>query len=114
METIHQQTTAGGPAIDDVYEILASTERRAVLDDLASTGGELAVSTLVERFSDREGTVGRDADRYHIRLLHQHLPKMAHVGIVHHDTDARRVTLTQTGYRTNAVRLQTADLIRGE
>lgn len=85
MSTIHQQATTGGPNIDEVFDILANGERRAILENLVRMDGELAVSCLIERFREREHAFKRDVDRYHIRLCHQHLPKMASAGIVYYD-----------------------------
>lgn len=112
MSTTHQDATTGGPYIDEIFETLSDGERRAILDDLVGTGGELAVACLIERFRDREHASSRDADRYHIRLRHQHLPKMASAGIVYYDDDTEHVVLTEVGYRTNEVRQRAVDLLQ--
>lgn len=47
MSTIHWGTTLEEPTIDDVYEILAHDERRAILAILTNGEGELGVRGLV-------------------------------------------------------------------
>lgn len=112
MGTIHRRTVRDGPTMDDVYGILAHGERRAILDHLESTDGELYVHALVERFSERSDVSERATHRYYIRLVHQHLPKMAEAGLVAYDPDNERVSITSIGARANAVRRRGAEVFR--
>lgn len=112
MSTIRQETMAEGPTMDEVYRILAHAERRALLGILASGPGELDVHELVERTREWRDTPDLDAKPYTIRLLHQHLPKMADAGLVAYDPDAGRVSITTDGVQANLVRRHGADVFR--
>ena len=112
MSTIHQGTMTEGPTMDDVYEILAHAERRAILDVLVDGSREHDVHGLAERIRERCDAIGLDAKQYTIRLIHQHLPKMAEAGLVAYDPDDGRVSITTDGVRANLVRRHGADVFR--
>ncbi len=112
MSTIHQETMAKGPTMDEVYEILAHAERRATLDVLVDGPEAHDVHGLAERIRERCDTYDLDAMQYTIRLIHQHLPKMAEAGLVAYDPDDGRVSITTDGVRANLVRRHGADVFR--
>lgn len=112
MSTIHWGTTVEEPTIDEVYEILAHDERRAILGVLASGEGELDVGGLVDRHREWDGASGADEQRYTIRLVHQHLPKMADAGLITYDPDVGYVSITDAGVRANLVRRHAEDVFR--
>lgn len=112
MSTQHWGTTVEEPTIDQVYETLAHDERRAILDMLASGDGELDLEGLVERARTWNGVSRQDEQRYTVRLVHQHLPKMTEAGLVVYDRDAGHVSITDAGVRANLVRRHATDVFR--
>lgn len=112
MSTTQWETTVEEPTIDQVYDVLAHDERRAILDMLASGEGELDLDELVDLATTWNGVSSLDEQHYTIRLVHQHLPKMANAGLVAYDLDAGHVSITDFGVRANLVRRHAADVFR--
>lgn len=92
--------------IDTLYSILADGERRTVVRMLAANDTPISVSELADRIAGHRGGGG-----FHVRLYHQHLPKMRKAGVVVHDWDADRVSLTQRGRRVDEIIERTARLL---
>jgi hypothetical protein len=109
-------TTPGEIAhADVVYSILADGERWAIVQDLAANGASGTISELVQQAAERnDGFSGRDEQAFRIRVHHKHLPKMADANVAEYDHDDERVALTATGKQVEAVRKQTAEVLRNE
>lgn len=112
MGTIHWGPTVEEPTMEQVYEILSHDERRVIVDILASGDGELDIWGLVDRARKQQGDSRLDEQRYTIRLVHQHLPKMADAGLISYDPDAGHISITDAGVRANLVRRHAADVFR--
>jgi predicted transcriptional regulator len=79
--------TPPGATPDRVLKALAHSDRRAVLNELATADGEtLTAETLAAR-------VEAIPD---VELYHRHLPKLADAGLVVFDSDTGRVEYTPT------------------
>lgn len=83
-------------SMDDVHEVLASQERRALLvalrrDDVPRELEMLSLS--LEGRSERTSEV----DRCCARLYHNHVPKLQSYGLVRYDRDCDVVELTDRG-----------------
>ncbi|SFR61644.1 DUF7344 domain-containing protein [Halogeometricum limi] len=75
---------------DDVYSALSSDLRRALLYELDGAGRPMTVDAVASRLSDRD--VG-DSDRLDVKaeIVHVHLPKLIHAGLVVHDPETDTV-----------------------
>ncbi|HZD42558.1 MAG TPA: hypothetical protein VE134_00730 [Methanomicrobiales archaeon] len=100
---------------DVVYSILADSERRAIVRNLAANGASGTISDLIQWVPEqRDAVTNEDEQALHIRLHHLHLPKMAEAGIIEYDHDDGRVSLTTRGEDVEAVRKQTANIFEDE
>jgi DNA-binding transcriptional ArsR family regulator len=83
--------------VDAIFKVLSHRRRRTILRCLDDDWQD--VSTLAGEVGTAEGTAcGRSAptaSRLHVQtsLEHQHLPKLAHAGLVRWDRESERVTL---------------------
>lgn len=95
---------ASPPTIDpdSLFDTLADTSRRRVLAALFDTRTR-SVNDLARTLADPDGQPGdrqpsessTDAvERYHLRLHHVHLPRLADAGLVSYDADQSVVELT--------------------
>jgi len=78
------------------HQLLASERRRIALNVLSEgltpvTLGEL-VSAVAKRDPDVDASDESHLKRVRISLHHNHLPKMADMGVIDYDTDSRQVT----------------------
>lgn len=89
---------------DELFAALAHRRRRSLLT-LLQVHGELDLDSLAGRIAadERAETVDAVPDgeitRVHVSLFHQHLPRLADIGLVDFDPDADRVSLSETGER---------------
>lgn len=86
----------GARELDAVLATLADHRRRTILEHLESHG-RVSLSTLAEELTQKS----EDSDRkgYQIGLYHNHLPKLAELGLVDFDHGDRTVELTDRGAR---------------
>ena len=97
-------TRGGGTAafFDELFAALAHRRRRSLLS-LLQAHGELDVGSLAGRVAADEraeaihAVPDEEVTRVQVSLFHQHLPKLDDIGLVDFDSDARRVTLSETG-----------------
>lgn len=75
---------------DDLYRLLASEERRIVLDTLEGTAS-VSLDTLATEVvaGKRDATTEMEAK---ISLVHQHLPMLADAGVLEFDRETDHVT----------------------
>jgi hypothetical protein len=79
-------TSAGGPSVDTVFELLAHERRRQLLFALLDTppDGSLRVA---------DGLLTRDGSGdWEIELRHRHLPKLADAGVLDWDQERGEVS----------------------
>jgi len=97
---------------ETVHTLLASEDRRTVLQYLARNGGAATVAELAQRLAEgAESIPGTGAGDARVRLHHVHLPKLADAGAVEYEMDAASVTLTTRGQQLDAVRKETATVL---
>lgn len=84
---------------EEVYTLLSSTRRRAVIQSLRQNGDGMFIRELSERIAETEieGQPVTRADRKSVYIsLHQsHLPLLDKRGIIEYDTQSKRVTLLE-------------------
>lgn len=91
---------AGGDRRDALFDALAHPRRRYVLHSLRGSEDPTPVATLAAELAARESTApapDRSADgpdRIATALVHTHLPKMAHAGLVSYDEAGQTVSAT--------------------
>lgn len=73
---------------DDLYSLLSSGRRRAILDELQSDE-PLSHGELADRLTEREGEdpTGQPRKRVYISLYQQHLPKLVDHNVLCGDED---------------------------
>lgn len=79
---------------DDLYRLLGSERRRAVLSSLADSDGPVAVDELVDDVAEGERPdpgPGSHRDRITTDLHHVHLPILADAGVIDYDPVAGTV-----------------------
>lgn len=88
---------AGTLTEDEVYTLLSSSRRRAVIQSLRQNGDGMSIRELSECIAETEmdGQPVARADRKSVYIaLHQsHLPLLDKRGIIEYDTQSKRVTL---------------------
>jgi hypothetical protein len=94
------EVVVGPERLDTLFSVLSHHRRRRLLLILSDATGEVPVDDLVDDLASREGTAsGRSApadrlERIRLSLEHQHLPKLAHAGLVEWDRDDDVVAAT--------------------
>lgn len=84
------QSTRQTLPTDEVFGLLAASERRRILQYLTTTNGSATIdelATAVERGDVGTTGPGSEHDRTRIELYHVHLPKLADAGLL--DLDER-------------------------
>ena len=80
---------------NEQYRLLSSERRREVLDILTERTFPLDLDELAVEVADQEELLDpsdeTDTERVAISLHHQHLPKMADVGLLQYDADSHRI-----------------------
>jgi predicted transcriptional regulator len=85
-------------SLDDAFDILADQQRRQLLIVLHQLETPERLSALARNLAADAGrSEAADAELLHIRLYHNHVPKLADAGIVSFDEDRRTVELTEQG-----------------
>ena len=79
--------------LDALFEALADAQRRRILAYLDATDDDVAAySDLIEHVADDSaGESTTDRDRIAVSLHHNHLPKLADVGVVEYDARSETV-----------------------
>ena len=77
---------------DAAYRILASGQRRRLLDELADTEPPVSLGELSERIRARSDSQTAPGDQIAVRLHHIHLPLLDSEDLVEYDAAAKRVT----------------------
>lgn len=76
----------------DRYEVLASEQRRITLDVLTARSHAIHLDELATQVAAREGPTDEGAvERVRITLHHQHLPKLADLGLVAYDRETHSI-----------------------
>ncbi|WP_158056681.1 DUF7344 domain-containing protein [Halorussus halophilus] len=85
-----------GNRIDDLFELLSDSHRRATIHLLARRERPIGVEQLAERIASQtwDDPSHEDVRRMHISLQHTHLPKLDDADVVECDFDAQRVEFT--------------------
>lgn len=79
---------------DDRYRVLASEERRIVLDTLEGEASTNLDELVAEVAASKSGTSTETQVR--ISLVHQHLPLLANAGVVTFDRETERITHSES------------------
>ena len=90
--------TGGSLSLDEVFGLLRSERRRAVLRHLDGTDGPVSLDDLVSCVEARHGDVGFEAgrrDEVAVSLHQVHLPRLERAGVVEYDAAAKTVRLCQ-------------------
>lgn len=89
----------GGDQQDELFNVLSHPRRRFTLQYLRTVETSLPVSELTTELGAWEDRrTGRsqsrdEQDTIEVSLVHNHLPKMDHAGVVEYDATRQRVTL---------------------
>jgi len=86
--------TPDDPAWPVVSALLARPSRRAILSVVADHDGRLSLTDLAAELRLRDDVQPGDDRRLQIALHHVDLPKLAAIGVIEYDPDARTVTPT--------------------
>ncbi|WP_436927678.1 DUF7344 domain-containing protein [Halosimplex amylolyticum] len=82
---------------DEYHELLSVERRRTTLDILAGSTAPVELEELATTVAARESDVRvpdeATTERVAINLHHNHLPKMANLGLIAYDPDSSRVEL---------------------
>ena len=88
---IEDEASGEGPSRSDVYAALGHDRRHRVLAVLVEVCTPIDVRALARHVAAREAEVSpqsvRDkrVERVHVSLYHNHLPKLADVGLIEYD-----------------------------
>lgn len=74
--------------VDDVFDALCATRRRAVIETPRTRSPPLDLDTVAEAVAERESARERDVRS---TLHHVHLPKLQHVGLLDYDTERKTI-----------------------
>ena len=89
-------------SVDDLFDVLSTARRRAVLAVLTGEHSSMDVESLARDVAARERDVApvtlseSIVEEVHVTLHHVHLPKLDDVGLVDYDPDDRSVTAVET------------------
>ena len=91
-----QATT--GLSEDDAFRLLADERRRVTVGALADLGSPLGLNELAREVADREtrgdGPSAETVQNVKLTLHHNHLPKLADVGVLEYFPDAQWLPAT--------------------
>lgn len=82
------------PTTTEIHRVLSSERRRITLRVLVNSEAPLALRELAVMVAEREAvedSVGEEIDRVAIELHHNHLPRIAGVGLVQYDAESNHV-----------------------
>ncbi|ELY54910.1 hypothetical protein C491_17474 [Natronococcus amylolyticus DSM 10524] len=82
----------------EAFEILADADRQHILYELVENDGVSTVSDLSQRIASCSDTAHETAFKHaKVSLVHNHLPRLEHYGVLEYDTRSGDVVLTDTG-----------------
>lgn len=82
---------------DRVHAVLASAERRQVLVELCRADTSVPLHELAGRLAGVDDPADEVLERAHVRLYHNHVPRLADAGYVEYDEEGDAVELTNRG-----------------
>ena len=105
----------------EVFALLADTDRQYVLMELLETDGRATVGTLADQLAarrrnhaDENHADELERDRAKLRLVHNHLPRLADHGVIEYDRERGIVALEDAAalepYLTDPTRRRTIPL----
>jgi hypothetical protein len=100
----------------DVFALLADTDRQYVLMELLETDGRVTVGILADQLAARRRNHADELerDRAELRLVHDHLPRLADHGVIEYDRERGIVVLADAAalepYLTDPTRRRTIPL----
>ena len=100
----------------EVFALLADTDRQSVLMDLLETDGRSTVGALADQLAARRRNQADELerDRAELRLVHNHLPRLADHGVIEYDRERGIVVLEDAAalepYLTDPTRRRTSPL----
>ncbi|NKE36532.1 hypothetical protein GWG54_12010 [Natronococcus sp. JC468] len=100
----------------EVFALLADTDRQHVLTELLENDGRATVGTLADQLAARRRNRAAefDRERAELRLVHDHLPRLADHGVIEYDRERGVVVLEDAAdlepYLTDPTRRRTIPL----
>lgn len=88
---------ARSETVDALFDCLASSRRRNVLEYVSENAGPVGVEDIVQHLSTRENATAGDeasadaAEEIAISLVHNHLPRLRDAGVLAVDREANTV-----------------------
>ena len=87
--------------LDEIVDAISHSTRRQVLEYLATSESEVTLDQLTGEIDQCHATTGPlqgpREERVKTQLYHVHIPKLAKNGLITHDRQCQRVTLTEDG-----------------
>ncbi|NKE37342.1 hypothetical protein GWG54_16265 [Natronococcus sp. JC468] len=94
----------------EAFAVLSDSDRQHVLEELLETEGRTTVGVLADQLAARRKNRADELDREHaeVRLVHNHLPRLADHGVIEYDRESGEVVLVDASdlepYLTDPVR----------